>query len=39
MEWRFNNHNNSYMFLGTLKRILRTEPMTYRQLVDGKKIA
>lgn len=36
MEWRFNNRNNPYMFRDTLIRILRTEPMRYRELVGGK---
>ena len=36
MEWRFNNRNNPYMFRDTVIRILRTEPMRYRELVRGK---
>ena len=39
MEWRFNNRNNPYMFRDTLKRILNTKPLTYKELVGGKKIA
>ena len=35
MEWRFNNRDNPYMFRDTLKRILETPPLTYRELVDG----
>ncbi len=36
MEWRFNNRNNSHMFRDTVKRILATDPLTYRELVNGK---
>ncbi|MXY70632.1 MAG: IS1595 family transposase [Acidobacteriia bacterium] len=36
MEWRFNNRNNPHMFRDTLKRILTTEPLRYRELVRGK---
>ncbi len=36
MEWRFNNRNNPYIFRDTLIRILRTEPLRYRELVGGK---
>ena len=36
MEWRFNNRNNPYMFRDTLKRILTTDPITYRELVRGR---
>ena len=39
MEWRFNNRDNPYMFRDTLKRILCTPPLTYRELVDGRKAA
>ncbi len=39
MEWRFNNRDNPYMFRETMKRILNTPPLTYRELVDGKKAA
>ena len=35
MEWRLNNRDNPYMFRDTLKRILETPPLTYRELVDG----
>ena len=33
MEWRFNNRSNPYMFRDTVRRILRTDPLTYRDLV------
>ena len=36
LEWRFNNRNNPHMFRDTLRRILRTEPLRYRELVGGK---
>ena len=39
MEWRFNNRDNPYMFRDTVKRLLDTKPITYRELVDGKKAA
>ena len=29
MEWRFSNRKNQYLFMDTLRRIARTEPMTY----------
>ena len=34
LEWRFNNRNNPHIFRDTLARIVKTDPMTYRQLVD-----
>ncbi len=33
LEWRFNNRGNEHIFLDTLRRIVRTETMTYRELV------
>ena len=33
LEWRFNNRGNPHIFLDTLKRIVRTGHMTYRELV------
>ena len=33
LEWRFNNRHNEHIFRDTLARIVRTKPMTYRQLV------
>ena len=33
MEWRFNNRNNSHIFRDTLKRIVNTGTLTYRELV------
>ena len=35
MEWRFNNRNNPHMFRDTVKRILTTDPLRYRDLVNG----
>jgi transposase-like protein len=32
-EWRFNNRKNPHIFLDTLRRIVRTPHMTYRELV------
>lgn len=37
MEWRFKNHDNPYMFRDTVKRVLGTPPLTYREQVDGGK--
>ena len=39
MEWRFNNRDNPHMFRDTMRRVLNTPPLTYRELVDGKKAA
>ena len=39
MEWRFNKRNNPHMFRDTVKRILTTDPLTYEQLVGGRKAA
>ncbi len=33
LEWRFSNRKNQYLFMDTLRRIVRTEPMTYQQLI------
>ncbi len=33
LEWRFSNRKNQYIFIDTLRRIVRTEPLTYRELV------
>ena len=35
MEWRFNNRNNPYMFRDTVKRILTTSPLRYREIVKS----
>ena len=35
LEWRFNNQNNPHIFRDTLARIVKTDPMTYRQLVEN----
>ena len=34
-EWRFNNRDNPHMFRDTMRRMLDTATLTYRQLVDG----
>ncbi len=34
LEWRFNNRNNPHIFPDTLRRILNTDALTYRKLVD-----
>ena len=34
LEWRFNNRKNPHIFLDTLRRIMRTPHMTYRELID-----
>ncbi len=39
MEWRFNNRNNPHMFRDTVKRILTTDPLRYRELVHDRKAA
>ena len=33
LEWRFNNRDNEYIFLDTLRRIVRTDALTYAELV------
>ena len=33
LEWRFNNRDNEHIFLDTLRRIVRTDTLTYRELV------
>ena len=33
LEWRFNNRNNEHIFADALRRIVRTEKLTYRDLV------
>ncbi|MDE2751516.1 MAG: transposase, partial [Gemmatimonadota bacterium] len=34
LEWRFNNRENPNIFPDTLRRIVRTDPMSYRELVS-----
>ena len=34
LEWRFNNRKNSHIFVDTLRRILGTDALPYRKLVD-----
>ena len=34
LEWRFNNRNNPHIFRDTLRRIVNTDTLTYRKLVD-----
>jgi len=33
LEWRFNNRGNPHIFVDTLRRIVNTDHMTYRELV------
>ena len=33
LEWRFNNRDNEHIFLDTLRRIVRTDMLPYRELV------
>ena len=33
LEWRYNNRKNNHIFMDTLKRIMNTEPLEYRNLV------
>ena len=33
LEWRFNNRDNPSIFMDTLRRIVNTEPLEYRDLV------
>ena len=35
LEWRFNNRDNPYIFRDALARIMNTDPLEYRTLVDG----
>ena len=34
LEWRFNNRDNPHIFRDTMAKIVHTDPMTYRQLID-----
>ncbi len=34
LEWRFNNRNNPHIFRDTLRRIVNTDALPYRELVD-----
>ena len=33
LEWRFNNRDNPYIFMDTLRKVVRTPHLTYRDLV------
>ena len=33
LEWRFNNRNNPWIFRDTLRRIVQTDPIHYRELI------
>ena len=33
LEWRFNNRGNPYIFRDAMRRIMKTEPLTYRKLI------
>jgi transposase-like protein len=34
-EWRFNNRENPYLFRDTMIRLVRTDPLTYKELVKA----
>lgn len=34
LEWRFNNRDNEHIFRDTMARIVRTDPLTYRELIE-----
>ncbi len=36
LEWRFNNRSNPHIFTDTLRRILTTNALPYRELVDNR---
>ena len=36
LEWRFNNRSNPHIFTDTLRRILTTSALPYRELVDDR---
>ena len=33
LEWRFNNRDNAYIWMDTMRRIVKTETLTYSELV------
>ncbi len=33
LEWRFNNRDNPYIFRDALRRIMNTDPLTYKRLI------
>lgn len=33
LEWRYNNRDNSNIFIDTLKRIMKTKPLEYKELI------
>ena len=33
LEWRFSNRKNQHIFVDTVRRMVRTEPLTYRELI------
>ena len=35
LEWRFSNRHKNHIFRDTLARIMWTDPLEYRRLVDG----
>ena len=37
LEWRFNHCDNPHIFRDTMPKIVYTDPMTYRQLIDGRR--
>lgn len=34
-EWRFNNRNNDYLFRDTLKRLITSKNLEYKELIDS----
>jgi len=39
LEWRFNNHDNPYLFRDTLLKLIRAENLPYRELLSGNHLA
>ncbi len=33
LEWRYNNRDNPHIFVDTLKRVMKTNPLEYKELV------
>ncbi len=38
LEWLYNNRTNEHIFMDTLRRIVRTETLPYRDLVASNRI-
>ena len=39
LEWRFNNRTNPHIFRDTMARIVRTDPLTFEELIGGREAA